>query len=241
MTSIDEHYDNLLADHYTWLFGGLQDNIDKFTDFFNHHSIAPSAGGRALDLGAGSGFQSIPLARLGFSVTAVDSSRKLLEELQKNSGGLGIVIKIGDLTRFNEIIQDKMELVVCMGDTLTHLHSADVVIHLFRDIHESLEVDGRFILSFRDMSLEHFGLDRFIPVRMEQDRLFTCFLEYERDSVVVHDLLHLNRGNGWEFKKSAYRKLRISQAWMEESLKLSGFRIILVEQFNGMVTIMVQK
>jgi len=239
--NVSDHYDKLLADHYTWLFGGLQDNIAKYTDFFNHHSIAPSGCGQALDLGAGSGFQSIPLARLGFWVTAIDSSRKLLEELRENCAGLDIVIKAGDLTRFNELFQDQMELAVCMGDTLTHLNSTEEVICLFRDIHQALEADGRFILSFRDMSHELSGVDRFIPVRMEQDRLVTCFLEYERDCVMVHDLLHLNQENGWEFKKSAYRKLRLSQAWVEENLNLSGFRMVFVEQFNGMVTLMVQK
>ena len=36
---------------------------------------------RAVDLGAGCGFQAIPLARLGFAVTAIDLDRKLLAEL----------------------------------------------------------------------------------------------------------------------------------------------------------------
>ena len=47
--------------------------------------ITPARSGRAVDLGAGCGFQSIPLARLGFAVTAIDIDRKLLDELHRNA------------------------------------------------------------------------------------------------------------------------------------------------------------
>ena len=49
-------------------------------------SVQKGSKGIAIDLGAGCGFQSIPLARLGFTVTAIDLDEKLLDELQKNSG-----------------------------------------------------------------------------------------------------------------------------------------------------------
>src|SRR5260370_28337343 len=42
---------------------------------------ARQGGSVAVDLGCGSGFQSIALARLGFRVLAIDFNRRLLDEL----------------------------------------------------------------------------------------------------------------------------------------------------------------
>lgn len=235
-----DHYENLLAEHYSWIFGGLNENVAKNQEFFSKHLIVPAGSGIAIDLGAGSGFQSIPLARSGFTVTAIDVCGKLLKELHENCKGIEITIKQGDLTRFTEDIQDNAELIVCMGDTLAHLNSTDDVIRLFRDIHATLEKDGRFILSFRDMAGELTGLDRFIPVRMGKDRLFTCFLEYERESVSVHDLIYIRNENTWELKKSVYTKLRLSKDWVQDRLSATGFNTEFSESINGMVTMIVR-
>ena len=239
--SVKDHYDNLLADHYSWMLGGLDENVARYTEFFKTHLITPLGSGLAVDLGAGSGFQSIPLAQSGFNVTAIDFSEKLVEELRRNSKEFAIAIKRGDLTRFTEELHDKVELIVCMGDTLTHLKSIEDVTRLFRDVHSVLETEGRFVLSFRDMSAELTGLDRFFPVRMDPDRLFTCFLEYDQDHVRVHDLIHARTENTWELKKSVYIKLRLSKDWVEDRLSGVGFKIVYSDLLNGMVTLIIIK
>ncbi len=52
------------------------------------------------------------------------------------------------------------------------------------------------------------GLDRFIPLRADADRIMTCFLESNgSESVMVHDLIHVRQGETWTLRKSAYPKL----------------------------------
>lgn len=46
------------------------------------------------------------------------------------------------------------------------------------------------LLSFRDYSVPLQDEKRFIPVRSDEGRILTCFLEYSEDSVLVHDILH---------------------------------------------------
>ena len=97
------------------------------------------------------------------------------------------------------------------------------------------------ILSFRDMTTELTQLDRFIPLRADSKRIFTCFLEYEKNHVKVHDILHEKAVDQWEMKKSFFRKLRISSQWVKECLLKAGF---IVEKFdieNGMTTIIARK
>ena len=90
MATVVEHYESLLAGYYSWLFGGLDRKCQENKEFFISHNIKPAADGKAVDLGCGSGFQTIPLAQLGFDVTGFDLSVRLLVELETNKGSLPI-------------------------------------------------------------------------------------------------------------------------------------------------------
>ena len=72
MANVEQHYDQVLSEVYAWMYGGFGPALARFTEFFATRGISPQASRRAIDLGAGCGFQSIPLARLGFAVTAID-------------------------------------------------------------------------------------------------------------------------------------------------------------------------
>ncbi len=54
-------------------------------------------------MGTGCGFQSITLAKLGYSVTAIDMDTKLLNELNNNCGELPIKIVQDNLVNFDKI------------------------------------------------------------------------------------------------------------------------------------------
>jgi len=121
MAGVSEHYDNLLAPYYSWISGGAELKFEQNREFFQAHDIRPALSGRAVDLGAGSGFQSIPLSKAGFEVIAIDGCRDLLMELKSYAKGMSIAAIEDDLLNFTAHIPGKVELIVCMGDTLTHL------------------------------------------------------------------------------------------------------------------------
>ena len=239
MNSVKDHYENLLARHYSWMAGGLEENIERNFDFFRTRKVLPEPSGLALDLGAGCGFQSIALSKLGFSVVAVDSSETLLNELRAHSQG--IQIKEGDLIDVIKQFDTDADLCVCMGDTVTHLESIAHVQVLFTDIYRGLVPRGLFILAYRDFTKELQGVDRFIPVRQDEERIFTCFLEYQERHVIVHDLLYTRSVDGWDFHKSTYNKLRLNPAWVEEQLTTAGFAINEMKNDNGLITLTAMK
>ncbi|MBW4533316.1 MAG: class I SAM-dependent methyltransferase [Pleurocapsa minor HA4230-MV1] len=123
MPTVKQHYANVLADVYAWMLGGFDFALNKHTEFFRLNNISPQASGIAIDLGAGCGFQSIPLANLGFSVTAIDLDQKLLNELKANASNLNITTIQDDLINFEQYVDNQAELIVCMTDTLLHLES----------------------------------------------------------------------------------------------------------------------
>jgi len=241
MATVKEHYDNLLASCYSWMCGGSDLILKKNRAFFQDHNIWPARSAAAVDLGAGSGFQAIPLAEVGFKVTAIDVSRDLLTELNKTAAELSIRTIQDNLLNFTEHSPAKIEIVVCMGDTLTHLATLAEVKELIHRIYGALEEEGLLILGFRDMTVELTRLDRFIPVRSDSKRIFTCFLEYEKNHVKVHDILYEKADDQWEMKKSFFRKLRISSQWAKECVLKAGFKVEKYDIDKGMITIIARK
>lgn len=241
MADITGHYQDLLAGVYTWLHGGADARIADNRAFFAANGIAPRGCGNAVDLGCGPGFQSIPLAEAGFAVTAIDQSETLLAELEARRAGLNITTARADLLDFAAHVPERLELAVCMGDTLTHLPGFGEVERLMRDIHGRLENGGKLALTFRNLTQETPYADRFIPVRSDENMVFSCFLEYEGDFAIVHDLLYTRGAAGWDLKKSFYKKLRISPAWVMLVLESTGYRTASLREERGLATILAEK
>ena len=74
---IKEHYENHLANFYSWMFGDFNTKIKEKQQFFQYHKIKPASSKIAIDLGAGCGFQSVPLAKIGFEVKEYEPSPKV--------------------------------------------------------------------------------------------------------------------------------------------------------------------
>jgi predicted TPR repeat methyltransferase len=223
------------------MFDGFEKSLKKNTDFFKTHKISPTRSGVAIDLGAGCGFQSIPLAKAGFTVTAVDFDAKLLSESENHSKKLPIKIVKDDLVDFDKHTKGNAELIVCMTDTLCHLETKGMVVSLFEKVVASLEAGGRYVITFRDLSFELSELDRFIPVKSDENTVFTCFLEYEPETVKVHDLVYRKNDGNWCLNKSYYRKLRLSKKWVEEQLSNVGFTQTELSVDKGFVTVITTK
>jgi 2-polyprenyl-3-methyl-5-hydroxy-6-metoxy-1,4-benzoquinol methylase len=237
MASVKEHYENLLAPFYSWICGGSELKFEEYRKFFRSYGIRPALSGVAVDLGAGSGFQSIPLSEAGFRVIAIDLSHDLLMELKSHAAGLPIVTVEDNLLNFAEHISGNIELIVCMGDTITHLQTLEEVRSLLENAGRAIEDNGRLILNFRDLTAELKDLERFILLRSGSKKIFTCFLEYEKNHVKVNDIVHEKAQDRWVMKKSYFRKLRISPQWVKDCLLKAGFTIEKVSNDNGMITI----
>jgi SAM-dependent methyltransferase len=177
--------------------------------------------------------QTIPLSALGYAVTAIDLDATLLAELRAHVDAAAPPVRVvrDDILnlRAHVAVDDaRPELVVGMTDTLVHLPSRGAVSELLRAVHGVLTPGGRFITTFRDMSRPLADLDRFIPVRSDENTVFTCFLEYEDPSgetVKVHDIVYRRDAPGgeWRLQKSFFRKLRLSTIWVVQALRDAGF------------------
>lgn len=239
--NIKEHYENHLSDYYSWMFGKFDAKIVENHRFFQRHNIKPISSKIAIDLGAGCGFQSIPLAKTGFEVKAIDFSRKLLNELKSNSNNLNIEAIENNILNYDAYSSYKPELIVCMGDTITHLESLKSVQELIQNSYKILLKNGKLVLTFRDLTFELKEDDRFIPVNSDSNRIFTCFLEYYPTYIKVFDIVYEKEKERWIQKISSYKKLIISQTVIKKYFETAGFKIEFMGIEDGLVTIVCTK
>jgi SAM-dependent methyltransferase len=234
MANALEHYEQLLAPIYVWMAGGLTAALAT-----GAQDVAPLVPGRgtAIDLGAGFGMHAVPLARGGYDVVALDTSALLLDVLRANGAGLPVRAVEADLTEFRRHVTGTASLIVCLGDTLTHLETPPHVERLCRDVAAALTPGGRFVATFRDYTHPATGDARFIAVRSDADRIQTCFLEDRGDRMQVHDIVHERDGGAWRMKVGSYPKLKLAPQWVARMLREAGLEPTVAPGARGMVRI----
>lgn len=236
ISSVTEHYANHLAPIYSWMVGDFDIACSQANGFYSDISLPDGNGSVAVDLGCGHGLHSIAIGRRGYRVLAIDTSAHLLSELNGRIGELPIQTIDADLTKFvDHLGSGSATVIACMGDTLTHLPSEEAVNSLILDAARSLVPDGWLTLSFRDYSHELIGAERFIPVRSDDQRIHTCFLEYRTDTVVVHDIVHTRVDSAWQTSVSAYQKLRLQPDILVAAAESNGFSLIHKQTVRGML------
>ena len=231
---VERHYAELLAPVYVWMMGGKAAAAARAQSWVEQRGLAKLAPGIAVDLGSGPGFHAIALADAGFETLAIDSSNELLEELRDPR-----VRKVaGDLLDFEELLRDAhAKLILCLGDTLTHLESEQQVDELLDACKRSLAPGGLLALTFRDYSGERKPSECLIRVRDEPERSFSCALEFEPGRVRVTDILHEWRGGRWVESRSTYSKLRLAPESVRAKLRARGFALETDEFANGLATL----
>lgn len=235
-----QHYEQHLAPIYTWMTGDVTQRSSEFESFCREIDLFPKSHSYATDLGAGNGIQSLALARLGFNVASIDFNPQLLSELRALKDDLPIEIIQGDIRDITKLVNSPQELILCCGDTLTHLETISDVKQLIVDCMQLLTPSGKLLCTFRDYSREEPGTQHIIPVKSDNHRILTCILDYMDERVRVTDLVHEPKGGAWAQRASSYFKLRLSPVKLKELLAGAHFRIIDERLENGFVVVLAQ-
>lgn len=233
MQSVSKHYEDLLARHYTWMLGDdIEATAARQRALLEEIGIAGPInddGSVAIDVGCGSGAQTLALADMGFAtVTGIDSDETLLAELRVHAADRPAVRTVRDegVSAVEGLTPGSVDTLVCMGDTVLHLPTTQAVQRLIAAAAAALRPGGSVALTYRDLTRPLMGADRFIPVRSAEDRIMLCFLEYATEGVVaVHDIIYTRATDGWEMQASSYPKLRLAPAWTTDRLSDVGLRI----------------
>ncbi len=157
-------------------------------------------GGRALELGIGTGRVAIPLAARGVEVHGIDASPAMVERMRAKPGGEAIAVTIGDMA--DVPVDGRFALVFVVFNTFFQLYSQDTQLRCFANVADHLHPSGRFVihafvpdtsrveagqhLAVKEASLDRVRLDASVFDAQEQ-RLDTTQVRITEDGIrLVH-------------------------------------------------------
>jgi SAM-dependent methyltransferase len=150
-----EHYSD--AALYDYEYRRRRADVTFYRDFAKRHFAG--APGRILELGAGSGRVTIPLARDGHTIAAVDQSGAMLDKLRTRARALPaaaaarVTVIEGDLRGF-QIPKQKFPLAIAAFNVLEHLYTRGEIDACLRSVAAHLTPGGLFVF---DVQLPDLG------------------------------------------------------------------------------------
>jgi SAM-dependent methyltransferase len=103
-----------------------------------------AGGGRALELGIGTGRIALPLARRGVPVHGIDMSRAMVARLRAKPGGDAIGVTIGDFATTR--VDGTFSVAYLVFNTIMNLTTQEAQVACFRTVAAHLEPGGCFVI-----------------------------------------------------------------------------------------------
>ena len=170
-----DHFGEPVAEHYDETSDAMFDPavVDPAADVL----AALASGGRALELGIGTGRIALPLAARGVEVHGIELSSAMVARLRAKPGGADIPVTIGDFTSATAGEPGTFRLAYLVFNTIMNVTSQAGQVDVFRNVAAHLEAGGRFVIETMvpdlrrlppgerfvvfDVSDDHIGVDEY--------------------------------------------------------------------------------
>lgn len=116
--------------------GSVTERIDVLAEL--------AAGGRALELGIGTGTFALPLAARGVEVHGIEASTAMVTELRAKAGGESLPVSIGDFA--DVAVEEDFSLVFVINNTFLMLTSQEDQVRCFQNVAAHLAGSGVFLV-----------------------------------------------------------------------------------------------
>jgi SAM-dependent methyltransferase len=138
----DGYFDERVAARYDESSSEMFDPeaVEPAVDFL----AALARGGRALELGIGTGRIALPLAERGVEVHGIDLSQAMVGKLREKPGGEEIPVAIGDFASTR--VDGDFALAFLVFNTINNLTTQDEQVACFRNVAAHLEPGGCFVI-----------------------------------------------------------------------------------------------
>ncbi|MBI4305515.1 MAG: class I SAM-dependent methyltransferase [Chloroflexi bacterium] len=153
-----------MADLYDERYANIAEGTIEFLAEFTR-------GGRALELGVGTGRIALPLAARGVQVQGIDVSKNMVATLKAKPGGSNVPVVIGD---FADVPVDGLfDLIFVAFNTFFGLTTQEAQVRCFQNVASHLNPGGCFVIEafVPDLGRFHYG-QAVVTNNLEIDRVW---------------------------------------------------------------------
>lgn len=155
-----------------------------------------------LDVGCGTGVDSLALARLGCSVIGVDSSPAMIAKARTrvDDSGLPISFEVNDLRSLESVSDDWADLTLCRGNTLPHLRDVDDLKKAIKALARVTKPDGLLVLGWLNYIPILRQSKRLVGTSGDEHNLFLRFYDFNEDSNLNFNIVAMKwnpKSNKW--------------------------------------------
>ena len=138
----DGYFDERIAARYDETSGEMFDpaSVDPVVDLL----VELAAGGRALELGVGTGRIALPLAQRGVPVHGIELSKAMVARLRAKPGGERIPVTVGDFA--TTTVDGTFSVAYLVFNTISNLTTQAGQVACFRNAAAHLERGGCFLI-----------------------------------------------------------------------------------------------
>jgi glycine/sarcosine N-methyltransferase len=179
-----------------------------------------------LDCACGTGHHIIMLKQMGYNVKGSDLSPVMLEKTRVNlkKKELDVPLKVADFRALTKTFDEKLDAVICIGNSLPHLMSNDDIYKALVEMNEILNENGILVLEQRNYNKLVKEQKRFIPISFRENEVFFYVLDYYI-SEIIFNIININvLDRSFKVYTTEYNILKMEI--LEKLLKATGFQIM---------------
>jgi glycine/sarcosine N-methyltransferase len=155
-----------IADYYPYFYRDWETQLQReglgLRALFRNRGVTT-----VLDASCGAGAQTIPLAQLGYEVTAIDSSYGMLRKLETFAAEYDVLHKIryrlGDFLTLPTVVEGTFDALITKGNALPHLLLDSEIEQACNNFYQLLRPGGTLVIGMRDFAPFMRDRPRFIP------------------------------------------------------------------------------
>ena len=223
----------------TPLYDGFSADYDRFVNWegrlsrdlpFLVDELECVGARRVLDVACGTGWHTIALSQRGYEAVGTDISAGMIQRARENGAREGVPVRFvrAGFGQLAGQVGKGFDGVICMGNSLPHVPSAEALRETLSDFAAVLHPGGVLIIQQRNFDRVWSERQRFMPLQTHREDnrewLFFRFYDFGEERITFNMVTLRQEGGRWDCQVRATELWPILRDHLVELLREVGFR-----------------
>lgn len=177
----------------------------------------------AIDIGCGTGADSIALTNNGLKVTGYDTSKRMIQKAKLNAKKRNLKIRFTNspVQNIKSINHSKIDIVVSLGNAVANINPA-ILKNIISKIYKLMKPGGSFIIQILNYDYIRKTNKRIVNITRGGESLFVRFYDFEKNKLNFN-VLKINNKNMQEYSLITTKLYEYKRKEMNLILNQTGF------------------